>query len=371
MTGAVDPREAAAAFCRDGGSCQVMSLGDGNINDTFLVRGGATSFVLQRINSRVFPEPLRVIHNFEKITRHLLDSQQKRGLSLQTALPVRTLGGALFYRDPQGEFWRGQTCLAGASCRALAGIERVERAGRALAKFHLLAADLDVASLLEPLPGFHNLPGYMAEFDRVMGTHARVIDKEGGYCLAMIERFAAGTSVLEDARTAGILTVQPIHGDPKIDNFIFADDGLADGLLDFDTVGGGLVHYDLGDCLRSCCNRAGETGAATSYVLLDLDYCRSLLAGYFSCAPKLLDEVQREYIFPAVLLITFELGVRFFTDHLRGNTYFKVHGDGENLARAVCQFRLVEDIAGKEKKIRLLATKPPTKGNKYLHEIHS
>ncbi|EKD33850.1 MAG: hypothetical protein ACD_75C02575G0003, partial [uncultured bacterium] len=185
----------------------------------------------------------------------------------------------------------------------------------------------------------------------------RAIDGESGYCLAMIERFAAGASALEDARNAGILAVQPIHGDPKIDNFIFAGDGRADGMLDFDTVGGGLIHYDLGDCLRSCCNRAGETGAAASPVSLDLDYCRSLLAGYFSSAPNLLNDAQREYIFPAVLLITFELGVRFFTDHLRGNTYFKVHGDGENLARAVCQFRLVEDIAGKEKKIRLLATK--------------
>lgn len=355
MTGTGDPREAAAQFCRDAGTCRIEPLGSGNINDTFVVRSSAGPFVLQKINGSVFADPLRVIRNFEKITRHLLDRRQKRGIAFQTAEPVRTLAGELFFRDGRGGFWRGQTCLATPARHNLSGLERVGRAGRTLALFHLLAADFDVAMLEDPLPGFHNLPGYMAELDRILAVQGRVSGKEIDYCLESIERIRPQANFLEDAGKAGILIVQPIHGDPKIDNFIFGESGEADGMLDFDTVGAGLIHYDLGDCLRSCCNRAGEGGPETDSVSLDLDYCRALIGGYVSQAPQLLDGRQRGYIFEAVLLIAFELGVRFFTDHLRGNSYFKVAYEGENLQRAVRQFRLVADIAGKEKEIRLIA----------------
>ena len=156
------------------------------------------------------------------------------------------------------------------------------RAGKILARFHSLGADLDVAQLAEPLPGFHNLPGYMQEFDHVLAANPRELVEAGRSCLETIDRVRPRTTFLEDARQAGILTVQPIHGDPKIDNFIFSESGAPDGMLDFDTVGGGLIHYDLGDCLRSCCNRAGEKGKEPSSVSFDLRYCRSFLEGYLS-----------------------------------------------------------------------------------------
>ena len=126
-------------------------------------------------------------------------------------------------------------------------------------------------------------------------------------------------------------------------------------LLDLDTVAMGLVHYDLGDCLRSCCNRVGETGHDVLPITFDMSFCQALLDGYFSGPDKQLSMEQRAYIFDGVLLICYELGVRFFTDHLRGNSYFKVQTDGDNLHRAVNQFRLVDDIAKKELKIRAMA----------------
>jgi len=351
---AVLSREAAAAFCRDGGRCRVERLGEGNINDTFLVTSATGCFVLQRINARVFPEPRRVIENFARITHHFDEKQRERGVSFLMALPVRTLDGPLFYLDSEGSFWRGQSYLTGAPATNLSGESQVMRAGKTLARFHSLAADLDVAQLAEPLPGFHNLPGYMQEFDCILRGNPRELGElaeAGRFCLKTIDRIRPRTTLLEDAKQAGILTVQPIHGDPKIDNFIFSESGVPDGMLDFDTVGGGLVHYDLGDCQRSCCNRAGEKGSDPSVVSFDLRYCRSLLEGYFSGGFPL-GEAQRTLIFEAVYLIAFELGVRFFTDHLRGNTYFRVASDGENLARAVRQFRLVEDIEAKELEIR-------------------
>ena len=179
--------------------------------------------------------------------------------------------------------------------------------------------------------------------------------RESQNCIAAIDRYRQKATTLENAKSAGILGLQPIHGDPKVDNFLFGDQGEVLGLLDLDTVAMGLVHYDLGDCLRSCCNKAGESGGRIRPVKFDMVFCQALLDGYFAEPEELLSKEQRNYIFDGVLLICFELGVRFFTDHLRGNPYFKVEQEGDNLLRADRQFRLVEDIAKREREIRTMA----------------
>lgn len=346
------PPDVLGAFCGDPTHCTVTSLGCGNINDTFLVRGTVAAFVLQKINSKVFPDPLRVIENFQKITAHLQRKSDGGQEQLQVASPLPTLDNHPWYRDDTGAFWRGQSYLPHVSCRVLTDPVQARRVGQALARFHRLAGDLEVQALRDPLPGFHNLPGYLHDYDRVVRGMRLPGGEECAICLAAIDRYRPQATTLEDARQAGILVLQPIHGDPKIDNFIFNEEGEVLGLLDLDTVAMGLVHHDLGDCLRSCCNRMGETGADVRSITFDLQLCRALLDGYFSGPNQVLNKTQREYVFAGVLLISFELGLRFFTDHLRGNRYFKVRRDGDNLGRAVGQFRLANDIAGKEKDIR-------------------
>lgn len=355
MNDEVDPRPAAAAFCPDGWTCPIRPLGRGNINHTFLVNAAAGPFVLQRINRRVFPEPLRVIDNFARVTGHLAGKQGEDGARFRTARPVLTLAGTLWHRDHLADYWRGQTYVAHKSFGTLTGPGQAEQLGRALAIFHRLVADLDVHCLAEPLPGFHNLFQYLREYDRLQSILAPDPGGMAGYCRAAIARGRAQAVALEVAKNAGILTIQPIHGDPKVDNFLFGDDGKARGMIDLDTVGAGIVHYDLGDCLRSCCNRAGENEGGSGAVVFDLAICRALLEGYFSRSPVLLAAPQRTYIFDAVLAISFELGVRFFSDYLRGNTYFRIDKEGDNLVRAVRQFQLAEDIIRNEEEIRGLA----------------
>ncbi len=355
MVNELVPGDVLAAFCRNPTTCTVTILGFGNINDTYLVRSASRSFVLQRINSDVFPEPLRVIENFQKISNHLARKREGLGRRLQVAVPVLTLENRLFYREATGAFWRGQSYLPHKSCRVLAGPNQAHQVGAALASFHRLVGDLDVQGFLDPLPGFHNLPRYLQDYDREMQSISTAASKEFRSCLTAIERYRQQAANLEKAKHAGILTIQPIHGDPKVDNFLFGDQGEVLGLLDLDTVAMGLVHHDLGDCLRSCCNRVGEAGGDAMPVTFDLDFCQALLDGYFSGPDKLLSKEQRAYIFDGVLLICFELGVRFFTDHLRGNPYFKVQRDGDNLLKAINQFRLADDIAESEPEIRVMA----------------
>jgi Ser/Thr protein kinase RdoA (MazF antagonist) len=349
------PLDVLAAFCRKPATFAVTPLGFGNINDTFLVRSASRSFVLQRINNEVFPEPLKVIENFHVITKHLLCKNKEQRQGLQIASPVLTLNKGMFHRDSTGAFWRAQSYLPHKSFRVLNGLGQAREVGKTLAKFHRLVRDIDVQELHDPLPGFHNLPGYLVEYDHELQKIKTKTGRKFHSCLATIESYRQRATILEDAKRAGILSLQPVHGDPKVDNFLFGDQDEALGLLDLDTVAIGLVHYDLGDCLRSCCNRTLEADRTLHPATFDLELCRAVLGGYFSEPDKQLKKEELSFIFDGVLLICFELGVRFFTDYLRGNLYFKVQQDDDNILRAFKQFQLTDDIARQEQEIRAMA----------------
>ena len=159
----------------------------------------------------------------------------------------------------------------------------------------------------------------------------------------------AWAHVLEEARAQGRLRLRPIHGDPKVNNVLLdTATGQAVALVDLDTVKPGLVHYDIGDCLRSGCNPQGEETEHWEAVRFDPDLCRALLQGYLSQARGFLTAADYDHLYDAVRLIAFELGLRFFTDYLEGNVYFKARHREHNLARALVQFRLTESIESQE-----------------------
>ena len=178
---------------------------------------------------------------------------------------------------------------------------------------------------------------------------------EVDYGLRFVSERRAWAHVLEEAKAQGRLRLRPIHGDPKVNNvMIDTATRQAVGMVDLDTVKPGLVHYDIGDCLRSCCNPLGEETEQWEAVRFEPDLCRAILQGYLSLARAFLTENDYEYLFDAIRLIAFELGLRFFTDYLEGNVYFKVRHQEHNLARALVQFKLTESIESQETAIRAI-----------------
>lgn len=335
----------------------VTVLGAGNINDTWLVRTGDLSFVLQRLNRQVFPLPQLVMANLATLSRHLAAKVNTSGQRWENSILLPTNDGAPFYTDLHGELWRAVTYIDRTTThQIIATAAQARQVGWALGHFHLLLADLPARNLHETLPGFHLLPSYLDHFDRVMQGMTIPVNPDLRFCLNFVAARRVGADMLEQARQQGKVRVQTIHGDPKAGNVLFdlATD-LAVSLIDLDTVGPGLIHYDIGDCLRSCCNVAGEAAADLSRVEFDLDLCREALGGYFSGAGDLLTEYDRELIFPAVRLISFELGLRFLTDYLAGNCYFKVLHAEENLQRALVQFHLVLSIERQKRAIEGIA----------------
>ena len=160
-----------------------------------------------------------------------------------------------------------------------------------------------------------------------------------------IEERRNGIDVLEQACARGELQRRPIHGDPKINNVMIDEaSGQAVGLIDLDTVKPGLVHYDIGDCLRSCCNRLGEEALDSENIFFDLDLCRAVLEGYLSVGKSFLTPEDFRYLPDCIRLIPLELGIRFLTDHLSGDRYFRTTRSQHNLDRAEVQFALTRSI---------------------------
>lgn len=333
-------------------SDRVTRLGCGNINATYLIETDPEHIVLQQISGAVFPDPVAVVNNFEVICAHLqtVESTLRSGFAMSQ--PVYTKSGGLFIKDVRGNYWRAQRYVNTKAVSRLESIDQARSVGRTLARFHHLFHDLPLEKIKDPLPGFHRLHLYLKEYDQSLH---RDLDKTAETTLFIqdiIETHRAQALIVEEERKKDNLTLQPTHGDPKIDNFIFSETGQAVGLLDLDTVGAGLIYHDLGDCLRSACSTCHESAGIKAQPTFDLQICRGLLEGYFSHNISGLDGMQPNYIYDGLFAICFELGVRFYTDHLQGNIYFKVEKGGDNADRALNQFRLCQDIARKESAIR-------------------
>ncbi|MBN1640912.1 MAG: aminoglycoside phosphotransferase family protein [Anaerolineae bacterium] len=358
----VHAHAAAAAFCTRGHVHQVEVHGNGNVNDTYLVAvGGAArgSFILQRVNTHVFRQPELIMLNLRTLTDHVQPTlvhgggEGDRRWVVPVVLPTRE--GTDYYRDPDGGFWRALSYAEDAvSYETVQGVEHAREAGYALGRFHGLISDLDPGALYDTLPGFHITPSYLAQYDAVVArTDLDIGSPEVQRCARFVAARREWASVLEDARARGELTLRPIHGDPKVNNIMIDPrTGRAVSVVDLDTVKPGLVHYDIGDCLRSFCNRLGEETTEIERVHFDLDLCRAILEGYLDQARSFLRERDYAYLYDAIRLIAFELGLRFFSDHLAGDLYFKVRERGHNLRRALVQFKVTESIEAQEAAIR-------------------
>jgi Ser/Thr protein kinase RdoA (MazF antagonist) len=351
---------AAAALLPDRKVLGLTPLGTGHINDTLLVTfvaGIPQQAVLQRLNRAVFPKPERIMRNLVVLADHLAArlAREPPG-GADPRMVIRPLGGAGqgYFCDPAGDFWRLLTYVEDGVHREVLDTPAAAReAGRGLGGFHRLTADLDPARLADTLPGFHVTPLYLAAYDQRLAAGRSGDELPGeAACRAVIEAHRGLAGVLEEAREQGVLQPRVIHGDPRLANLLFdRGSGRAVALVDLDTVKPGLRHYDLGDCVRSCCNPAGDDPADLVEVRFDLGIFRELLGGYLAESGGDLSAAEFRLIYPAVRLLAFELGLRFFSDHLAGDRYFKTERPGHNLHRALGQFRLLAGIEAQEEEI--------------------
>ena len=339
------PLRVARRFADAAARLEIQPLGNGLINDTYLVEAASGAWVLQRINAEVFPEPRRVVDNLLLLGRHI---RAKPPATVRLRIPaiIPTRDGEPCYQDEHGQIWRALELISPAISREkIDNPRQAAEVGAALAHFHGLCSDLPADAMFDTLPGFHVTPTYYRHYLAVLDRPLPVVDDvEFRECVAFIAEHRQHVDVLESMR----LRQRIIHGDPKLNNFLFHPDGNdVVSLIDLDTVKPGLVHYDIGDCLRSCCHLRDRHQ-------FDLALCGEILKHYLREAGDFFTAADYDCLYAAIWLIPFELGLRFFSDYLAGDRYFKTRQPRQNLTRALAQFELCRDIARQRGEIEAL-----------------
>ena len=345
----------------------LVPFGNGNINDTFLAvfrnTFTETQLILQRVNRNVFPFPEQIMDNMHAITLHCHEKLERDAAEdrddrvWQMPRIIKSKEGKDFVTDENGDVWRVITRILSAHAFDTAqSPEHALECGAALGHFHYLLSDLDPAQIADPLPGFHVTSGYLAQYDRTLGdqtAHSLLeASMEARRLAKFIEERRGFALSLERAEHSGELKKRMFHGDPKVNNIMIDDfTGKGTAMIDLDTVSPGLIHVDVGDAVRSICNPAGEEELNLGKVSFDETLFQAFMRGHMKEAGAFLTDADREYLFDAIRLLPFELGLRFFQDYLAGDRYFKVHQPGQNLNRARVQFRLCESIEAREKSI--------------------
>ncbi len=346
------PEDIIHCFPIPGSLATIEKFGSGLINDTYLCafRDGdaVRKYVLQRINASVFKRPVDVMENVETVTRHIVARLRAQGVvdpfAVTPAL-VHTGSGCSHHIDGSGACWRVFHYIEdGVVFDQVKDVHHAYEVGRGLGRFQSLVSDLAPSRLRDTLPGFHHTPRYLEAYD-----DAVMRDAAGRAAGARVERDFVSrrrslAPMLTEMMVSGQLPVRVVHNDPKVNNvMVHRVTGEALCMLDLDTVKPGLVHFDFGDCARSVANPAGEDGALDR-VTFELPLYQALTRGYLSETASFLTTKELELLPASVKVITFELGLRFFADYLRGDTYFRTTHPSHNLHRARVQFKLLESI---------------------------
>ena len=339
--------------------------GTGHINDTyctrFRVNGGITRYILQRINHKIFARPDQVMENIVRVTAHLRSKIRSTGGDLErgTLTVIHTKDGKPYFHDEDGNWWRMYVFVEGArTYDVVQNAGQAFEAARLFGRFQELLGDFPGPRLHDTIPNFHNTPTRFAQLERAIAkdtvNRAASARNEIEFCLAR----KSITPMLTDLCAKGKLTERITHNDTKINN-VMLDDVSGSGVcvIDLDTVMPGLSLYDFGDCVRATTALAAEDERDLAKVGCSLDLFGALVKGYLSTARSLLSPLEIELLPFAGRLITFEIGIRFLTDYLAGDHYFKTHRSGHNLDRCRTQFRMVERMEAQEKEMAALVAK--------------
>ena len=340
-------------FSLPGTFIKAERFGSGLINDTYLCEfheGGHTrKYILQRINTSVFRRPDQVMENVEVVTSHIVNRLRAEGVAdpyRVTPALIHTRRGGSYEVGAGGEYWRMFHFIeSGAVFDTVRDAKHAYEIGRGLGRFQALVADLPPERLHDTLPDFHHTPRYLKEYDDALAADSNSRAAEVKAETAFVSRRRALASLLTDLVDRGNVPLRVVHNDPKVNNIMIHNvthEALC--MLDLDTVKPGIVHFDFGDCARSAANPAGEDAKDLSAVTLDRSLYEAVARGYLREAGSFLTKKELEMLPASVKVITFELGIRFLADYLRGDTYFKIKYPVHNLHRARVQFRLLASI---------------------------
>lgn len=352
-----DVRAIARQFQISGEFVSAEPYGSGHINDTYCVvfdQGGTRiRYIFQRINHKVFKDPVALMDNIYRVTAHLSEKMAGQGdPTRRTLTTLLTREGQRVLVDENGNYWRAYLFIEKAQTYdAVQSSQQAFEGAKAYGNFQKMLADMPAPRLHDTIPDFHHTPKRFAALEKAIAA-----DTANRATLARAEiDFALSrkgmTSVLLDAKLPERVT----HNDTKFNN-VMLDDATGEGIcvIDLDTVMPGLALYDFGDMVRTTTSPVKEDELDVSKVTMQFPMYEALVRGYLSSASGFLTKTEKQLLAFSGKLITFEIGIRFLADFLAGDVYFKVHRDQHNLQRCRTQFKLVESIEQQEAQMNKL-----------------
>ncbi len=337
-------RQALAAFAKDRDDYAVESIPGGLINQTYKItsRQNGHSYLLQEINRFTFPEPVWLQQNYERLFDHL----EKAAIPMLMPAMKYFPGNKSFFTDSMGRHWRVFEFIDGTCTHPTAEtISQASETALCFARFTSGFSNFDLSVLHIPIPGFHDLTGRYRQFKQALQKAERSVVQEAAPVIEAMngrERYAH----LFDVLTASdAFTLRVMHHDAKIGNVLFdMEEDMVVCPVDFDTVMPGYIFSDLGDMIRSMTASHGEDSRQMDAIRIRGDYYEAIVSSYLLHMEDQLSEAEKKYIHFAGIVMTCMQALRYLTDHLEGDRYYRVDYDGQNLARSQNQLTLLNSL---------------------------
>lgn len=348
-------REIISQYAFPGVQMECVPFGSGHINDTFRLafqeEGVRKRYVLQKINTEIFTRPEELMENVSAVTSWLRKKIEEAGgdPERETLNVIPTSDGRLLCKDAEGDYWRVYLFIEGATCfdRVLKDDDFYQSA-LAFGHFQRQLADFPAHTLHETIHKFHDMPDRYRKFQEALAAdafgRAASVQEE----IRFIREREKLVPLLADLLKSGQLPLRVTHNDTKLNNVMIDNaTGRAICVIDLDTVMPGLSVNDFGDSIRFGASTAAEDEQDLSKVSCDLHLYEIYVKGFVEGCAGALTDLELEMLPEGALMMTFEHVLRFLTDHLEGDHYYKIHRSGQNLDRARAQMKLVQDMEAK------------------------
>lgn len=355
----------AKRYPMEGELKEVIPFGSGHINDTYRLTyvqdGKEVRYILQRMNKSIFTKPVELMENVVNVTQFLKKKIVEQGgdAARETLNVIPTNEGGHYLVDEEGEYWRVYDYIEGAmTYDAVEKEDDFYQSAVAFGHFQRMLADYPAETLHETIVGFHDTKARLEVFkkavaDDVCGRAASVKDE-----IQFVLDHEETANVLGEMQAAGKLPLRVTHNDTKLNNIMLdAETGKAICVIDLDTVMPGLAINDFGDSIRFGASTGAEDEVDLSKIECDMHLFEVYTKGFIEGCAGSLTETEIDMLPMGAKVMTYECGMRFLTDYLQGDVYFKVHRDGHNLDRCRTQFKLVSDMEKKWDTMKAIVAK--------------
>ena len=327
-----------------------IELASGHINDTYLIKTKKKPFfVLQRINHGVFKDVPGLIENKVSVSLHILEKMKdlpKKKRNRRVLSFAKTKTGESYYKDEKGNFWNLMYFIDQSVTFETVKDEKIAfEGGRLMGEFLNLTADFDVSKLIEVIPRFHDMSFRYMQFEDALKIASEERLNNAKEQIKLVEELKEEMHIIQGLKESGAIRTRVTHNDTKISNILFNTKNKGLCVIDTDTVMPGIIHYDFGDAIRTICNTAAEDETNLDLVEFNTEYYKAYTKGFLKKMKPYLTPLELEYLPLSAKTMIFIMALRFLTDYLNGDIYYKTKYPEHNLDRSKNQFKLIKSFS--------------------------